>query len=260
MFFYGARGKLKMRYLLVAIMFISIISIGSAVEPGSTGLLITEGDSLFSHYDYSGSIAFYSQAAMADSLSFDAFWKLGRSRNILGELVPKDSQLTIFENARDAERNALKINDRNADAHFQLARAIGKIALFKGIFNSIGLAKQVKQEAERALSLDSLHDGAWHILGRWNREVGKKPKLFRVPLGLGAANKNDAVDFMQRAILLNPKLIHHHLEMGITYQEFGKKELAREEYNKCLTLPGQGPLDDKYKGEAKKYLAVMDEK
>lgn len=247
-----------MRYLIIA--FISILGLGIEMDPGTTSALLAQGDSLYNKYDYAGSISYYSEAAKADSLSFDSFWKLGRSLNVWGELVPKDSQLTIFENARDVEICALEINDNSADAHFQLARAIGKIALFKGVFNSIGLAKQVKQEAERALALDSLHDGAWHILGRWHREVGKKPKLFRVPLGLGAANKEDAIEFMQRAISLNPNLINHHLEMGITYREYGKKDLAREEFNKCLTLPGQGPIDDKYKGEAKKYLASMDKK
>lgn len=219
--------------------------------------LLASGDSLFELDDYFGSAVYYEMAAGVDSAAFDPFWKMGRSLNLRGETAPRDSQLAIFEKARDAEVHALRLNDDSADAHFQLARALGKIALFKGVFKSVGLAKRVKREAERALAIDSLHDGAWHVLGRWHREIGKKSKILRKPLGLGAANKEDAVAFMQRAIDLNPANVNHRLEMGITYAEYKKKDLARIEFEKCVELPVQGPLDEKYKAESKKYMAVM---
>jgi len=217
-------------------------------------------DSLFAENDYAMSAEYYKKATDIDSANFDGFWKLGRSLNLIGETSARDSQLAIFERARDAESRALAIDDGSADAHFQMARALGKIALFKGVFKSVGLAKRVKREAEMALAIDSLHDGAWHILGRWHREIGKKPKLLRGPLGLGEANREDAVKFMRRAISLNPKVINHHLEMGITYREYGKTDLARTEFQECLALPGRTPLDNKYKEEAKNYLAVMEGK
>lgn len=229
----------------------------AAVEPLSPDTLIQRGDSLYRDYDYYGSFQLYDQACQLDSASFEAWWKAGRSLNFMGELAPKDSQLAVFEQARNDERRALALDDNSADAHFQLARAVGKIALFKGVFKSVGLAKLVKTEAEKALALDSLHDGAWHILGRWHREVGKKPRIIRGPMGLGAANDRDAIAFMQKAVVLNPRLVNHRLEMGITYLEYNKKELAREEFNACLALPSHSRLDDKYKEEAKKYLTEM---
>jgi regulator of microtubule dynamics protein 3 len=247
-----------MRHWIFFPLFVFIIYGNLYAAPEAD--LLARGDSLYSLYDYAGSAALFRQAVSSDSQSFDASWKLGRSLNFLGELTPKDSQLVIFEEAASSEKIAVKLQENSADAHFQLARALGKVALFKGIFNSIGIAKQVKAEASRALELDSLHDGAWHILGRWNREIAKKPKLFRAPLGLGSANKKDAIAFMQKAVALNPNLINHRLEMGITYQQYDMLPQAREEFDKCLTLPGQGPVDIKYKEEAKKYLAGMDKK
>lgn len=219
---------------------------------------IAEGDSLYNLYRYDASIEQYRSACMLDSNSFEAFWKLGRSLNLKGETAEKDSQLVIFEESRDAERHALSLNEDDADAHFQLARALGKIALFKGIFKSASLAKEVRSECLRALEIDSLHDGAWHILGRWHREVGKKPKILRIPMGLGAANKDDAIAFMQKAIEINPGNIHHHLEMGNTYNRFKMRDSARREYEKCLELAAESPLDKKYQDEAKKMLAQMD--
>ena len=262
----GDTMKLKSIWPIVKICAAAIIfsilffSIASAVEQQNITALISAGDSLYRLFDYRGSADYYGKAAGLDSNSFNAVWKLSRSLNFVGELAPTDSQLTVFETAAAAARRAIALDDNSADAHFQLARSLGKIALFKGVLKSVGLAKQVKAEAERAITLDSLHDGAWHILGRWNREVAKTPKIIRGPLGLGAANHEDAIAFMQKAIAIRPAYINHHLEMGITYQEYDKKALAREEFEKCLALPPDGPLDNLYKEEARTHLAKIDNK
>ena len=246
----------RLRCLLILFVLLGGSSAAEQRPEGSLAL----GDSLYDLHDYGGSISYYREACTLDSNRFESFWKLGRSLNLLGETTPEDSQLAIYEEARDVEKRALKLNETDADAYFQLARALGKIALFKGIFKSASLAKQVRREARRALELDSLHDGAWHILGRWHREVGKKHTILRLPMGLGAANKKDALSFMKKAVALNPEYINHRLEMGITYLRCKDKDAARMEFEKALELPSQRPLDEKYKSEAKKYLAEMDQK
>jgi len=244
---------------IIILLLPAVVLLSGPVSGQQPADFIAAGDSLYALYDYGSSIKQYRSACLMDSNSFEAFWKLGRSLNLKGETAEEDSQLVIFEEARDAERHALSLKEDDADAHFQLARALGKIALFKGIFKSASLAKEVRRECQRALEIDSLHDGAWHILGRWHREVSKKPKILRVPMGLGAANKNDALAFMKKAVEINPENIHHHLEMGNTYRRYKMPEPARREYEKCLELTVRGPLDEKYRDEAKKMLAEMDE-
>lgn len=247
-------------YRLAGLLISFVLIAGIPAGAQRVDEFVTMGDSLYDLYDYHGSISYYRQACSLDSNRFESFWKLGRSLNLMGETTPKDSQLAIFEEAGDSEKRALELNEADADAHFQLARALGKIALFKGIFKSASLARQVRKQAERALQLDSLHDGAWHILGRWHREVGKKPKILRLPMGLGAANKEDALSFMKRAVELNPENVNHHLEMGITYLRCKERDKARMEFERTMELPSQRPLDEKYKSEAKKYLAETDRK
>lgn len=241
-------------------LVLSGILLASSSTAQSLGELMASGDSLFDLHRYSESVPFYRDACQLDSSGYEPFWKLGRSLNLEGETAPEDSQLAIFEMAREVEEHAIELRESEADPHFQLARALGKIALFKGVFKSASLAKKVRKEAQRAIEIDSLHDGAWHILGRWHREVGKKPKILRIPMGLSAANKEDAISFMRKAVQLNPNFINHHLEMGITYLRYKDTDAARAEFRRCLELPSQRPLDEKYKGEAEKYLAEMKEK
>ena len=102
--------------------------------------LLADGDSLYALNEYRESIVSYSQACSTDSGNVESFWKLSRSLNLLGETTPKDSQLVIFEESKNAANHALELDEGNAEAHFQLARALGKIALFKGIFKSASLA------------------------------------------------------------------------------------------------------------------------
>lgn len=252
-------GRKTMRKKL-PILAIVILFLGVPCLAQNAGGSLVKGDSLFDLHLYGESIPFYRQTCAGDSSDAEPFWKLGRSLNLLGETTPKDSQLAVYEEARDAVKWALELNEVNAEAHFQLSRSLGKIALFKGIFKSASLARKVRKESMRALAIDSLHDGAWHILGRWHREVGKKSKFLRIPMGLGAANKEDALAYMKRAVELNPDYINHHLEMGITFMRFDNDDAARAEFEKCLELESERPLDEKYKKEAKKYLAELNEK
>jgi tetratricopeptide (TPR) repeat protein len=108
--------------LILAILFLS----GSAWGQAPADLLAA-GDSLYGLNDYAASIEQYRSACLLDSNSFEAFWKLGRSLNLKGETAVKDSQLVIFEESRDTEKHALSLREDDADAHFQLARALGKI-------------------------------------------------------------------------------------------------------------------------------------
>lgn len=244
--------------LNLGLVFLIIIFMSNTSFSEDSDDFILKADSLYDTFDYESSIYFYKKACELDSSNYEYFLKLSRSLNLFGELVTKDSQQVIFEQARDAALHSIGLNNDNADTHFQLARALGKIALFKGVFKSVSLAKKVREECLKTLALDSLHDGAWHILGRWHREVSKKPKIIRAPMGLGAANKKKAVSFLQKAIEIDPNNVNHRLEMGITFLKYGNKNKAKDEFEKCLSIFSDNPLDKKYQILAKKHLAEIE--
>jgi len=217
-------------------------------------------DSLYAANDYQGSIECYKGLIQQDSSGAESHWKLARSLNLLAELEPKEKQLELYERAAAAARRCIELDSTIAEGHFQLARALGKEALFKGVFKSAGLAKQVKREAEKALALDPRHDGAMHLLGRWHREVAQKPKFLRAPMGLGAADKKTGLEFFERAIELNPGLINHHLEYGISLYDLERDAPARAQFERCLELIPARPHDYIYQKSAKEYLAKLRQK
>jgi tetratricopeptide (TPR) repeat protein len=246
-----------MQYLFFfAMIFMAVTNLAASPLSDTIG----KGDSLYGTNDYPGSIVAYKNALTIDSLSADANWKLARSLNIQAELEPKDKQLALYEQAAVVSQRCIDKDSLIAEGHFQLARAQGRVALFKGVFKSVSLAKQVKREADKTLVLDPKHDGAYHILGRWNREVAQKPKFLRSAIGLGEADKKIGLECFQKAIELNPNYINHHLEYGISLLDMDQKDKAKAEFERCLTLPAPRPLDLKYQNGAKEYLARLTQK
>jgi len=243
---------------LVLFVFAQLLS--GNLFAGSILDYIGQGDSLYLADDYPASIAAYKQALASDSLSPETNWKLARSLNIQAELEPKEKQLALYEKAAISATRCIGGDSLIAEGHFQLARVDGRIALFKGVFKSVSLAKQVKREADKAIAINPNHDGAYHILGRWHREVAQKPKFLRVPLGLGEADKKKGLEYFVKALKLNPNYINHHLEYGISLLDIGQKDQARAQFEQCLALPAAHPLEFKYQNEAKEYLARLKQK
>jgi tetratricopeptide (TPR) repeat protein len=246
-----------MKKIVLTFLICSLLPIVSFAD--NSAVLIAGGDSLKAIHEYGSAIDKFNQAAAEDSMNAGAYWKLAAALNLFAELQPKEEQLDLFERAADAAERTITLDSLQPEGHFQLARALGKIALFKGIFKSVGLAKRVKKEVEIVLELDPGHDGAYHILGRWHREVAKKPKFVRLPLGLGAANKKKGLPLLDKAVELRPAFIHHRLEYAISLLDRDYEKEAREQFEICLSLPADGPLDIKYQNEAKDYLAKLDE-
>jgi tetratricopeptide (TPR) repeat protein len=245
-----------------ALSFLAILIIAPlSISFGNSDDFIASGDSLYSIFDYENSINEYSNAIASDSLSFEAYWKLARNLNEYAVLQPENEQLELFEKASKLAQKTIALDSLLPEGHFEYARAIGKIALFKGILSSVGLAKIVKKEAEITLLLNPAHDGAYHMLGRWHREVSGTSKIVRVPLGLGEADRDKGLPLLSKAIELSPALIHHRYEYGLSLIDSGFKNEADKQFEICSELQAIGPLETKYKKlakEAKEYLAKKD--
>ncbi len=226
----------------------------------STAGELERADSLRASFKYEKAIEIYKHLVLADSSNAELMLKLGGCLNDYAELQPKDSQLALYTEAYHWLKKSEVINPNNAEVHFQIARTQGRIALFKGIWSSIGLAKEVKREAEAALKINSNYDEALHIMGRWNREASEKPKIIRAPLGLGSANKEDAVKYLEEAVKIRPDYINHHLELGKTYMSIKKYPAARNQFYSVINLKPQRPIDLKYIKEAKQLLKEIEGK
>lgn len=199
------------------------------------------------------------QAALAqDSANYEANWRgslvlltLGEQ---LGEKPRNPARDSLYALAEHYARRAVITDPAGADGHFALAASVGRVSLSLGEQERIRRATIIRNEALRTLALNPRHDGAYHILGRWNAEImrisGVSRFVARNFLGAGVfkqASWAKAIYNMEKAVELDPGRIYHHLELAEIYAD--RKRHADADHQLALvdSLPVREVMDSIYK-------------
>jgi FimV-like protein len=166
----------------------------------------------------------------------------------------EDKQLETYQKALEFADKSIAVNPNGSMGYARRAIANGRIALFKGVWESLDLVKQTKADCEKAIALDPDNASALYVLGRTHMKVCEKPRIVRWPLGLGWANLEESVKNYEKAIALRPDFIMYRLDCARAYVELDEYEKARVHLNAIATLSTQDEDDDKFRSEAKALL------
>lgn len=205
-----------------------------------------------------------------DSLDYGANWRAALALVNVAKQVPE----TVKDPVRDSlYRVAVRYGERavrlapdRPEGHFVLGTALGRAALTKGNREKIRDAKVVRTAALRAIELDSLHDGAWHLWGRWHAEIMRLSGIQRFiakRFGAGIFNQaswSDAVRNLERAVALRPDWIYHRLDLAEIYAEQKRYADARVHLEIIGTLAPSDPMDPEYQRAARELLARIADK
>src|SRR6476469_1405154 len=236
---------MHIRYLALTVaasLFATVASAQSAAEH------IAAGDKAALALNATGALAEFKAAIAADPTAEEAYWKASRTLVDLGEYEPdKEKQKDYYAEAKDLATKAVAMKPTDPEAHFSVARAVGRVALSVGKKERVRFAKEVRTEALETLRLDSVHAGANHVMGRWNAAIMRLSGFSRFMaknfLGgdvFGTASWAEAVRYMERAVQLDPVRITHHLDLAEVYRDRNKpgdKEKAKEQFQ--LAIDGQ---------------------
>ena len=253
------------RYLAVTVaasVLASVASAQSAVDH------IAAGDKAAVALNATAALADYKAAIAADSGAEEAYWKASRTLVDLGEYEPdKDKQKDRYAEAKDLAMKAVTMKPSDPEAHFSVARAVGRVALSVGKKERVRFAKDVRTEAMETLRLDSVHAGANHVMGRWNAEIMRLSGFSRFMaknfLGgdvFGTASWAEAVRYMERAVALDPVRITHHLDLAEVYRDRNKPgdiEKAKVQFQAVIDGQITDFNDAHYKREAQDELAKL---
>lgn len=255
-----------MKYSIAAALALLIAGTGARAQTASQD--IARGDSAAAALHPAVALAHYQSAIALDSMNAEALWKAAREAVDLGEAAgfaqKNAARDSLYKLGEQYATRGVQANPNEAVTHFTLSKALGRAALAKGGREKVGYAKRVREEALTALKLDSLDDGAWHVMGVWNAEIMRLNGFMRFMaknlLGgqvLGEANWNSAQRDLEHAVALQPNRIVHHLDLAQVYVDVGDKAKARVQYNLVLTLPATEYNDNNYKHEAEQALARL---
>ncbi len=260
---------MSIRYLSALVasgMALALALVPAAARAQSVQEHIGEGDSAYAAQNETGALSHYEAAiAASDSQSYDALWKASRSAVDLAEFnKDKGTRTGLYEKARADAARAVAVNPDDAMAHFQLARALGRVALSVGVKERVKYATDVRKQALAALAIDSTHAGALHIMGVWNAEIMRLSGFsrFMAKNFLGGkvfeeASWDNARKFLKASIAAEPKRIVHHLDLARVYADTKEKDKAREQYRWVLDAPATEYNDEHYKAQAREELAKL---
>lgn len=224
---------------------------------------IALGDKEYAARNLAAALRYYEAAVAADSSSVDALWKASSAAVDLGEFNDAERQ-SYYARGEQLGRLAVKADPNSANAHFALAKALGRVALSKGKRDKVKYAGVVHDEVHAALRLDSLNAGALHVLGMWNAEImrlsGFERWAARNLLGggvLGEASWENAQRYLERAVELEPNRITHRLDLAGVYADRDQTAKAREQYEAIAKLPVTDYNDPRYKQLAEERLRAL---
>lgn len=247
---------MKMRSVVVA----AILCAARVATAQTAAEHVAAGDRELAAMNLPAALQHYEEAVAADSNDADALWKASNAAVDLGEFSTADRGRLYAEGERLARR-AVKVAPTSANAHYALAKALGRTAQSKGMMDRIKYGTAVHDEVHAALRLDSLHAGALHVLGMWNAEIMRLSGFARFAaknlLGgqvMGEANWGNAQRYLEQAVALEPNRLTHRIDLAGVYADRHDKARAREQYEAVVRLPATEYDDRFYKEIAERKL------
>jgi tetratricopeptide (TPR) repeat protein len=203
-----------------------------------------------------------------DSADVAANWRAAIALNDMAQPLrtPADRSRrdSLYARAEQYARRAVRLDSANARCLFSLGLVLGNAALTRGVKQRVRMATEIRGLALKALAADSTHDGAHHLLGRWNYEVltlsGFERFFAKSFLG-GAVFKEaswaEAERELERAVALDSNRIFHRLDLARVY--VARKELpeARSQLERIAGLPIRFAADTTYRREAGELLVNL---
>ena len=241
-----------------------LVSMGLArgsAEAQDVAAHVAMGAAAVEAHDLRTGLAHFQAALALDSASYEANWRAALVLLDEGEQIPDSIKSaerdSLYALAERHARIAVAADSTGADGHFALAAAIGRASLTMGKKDRIRRAAVIRDEAERAIQLNPRHDGAYHILGRWNAEIMRLSGFSRFFaksfLGAGIfkqASWDGAISNMEKAVELDPGRLYHRLELAEIYVDRKRYREARAQLDELAALPDREIMDGVYKREA----------
>ncbi len=206
-----------------------------------------DGDRAVAAGDYEEGIRQYQAAVELRADNVEALYKLAKAKVYLAETLAGDEAEKLYEEAAAHAKAAVALAPDDPNTHMEVARALGRLAQFKGVLQSLGLAEEVKRELEKALELDPNFAPALHALALWNLNVP----------WLAGGRSAQVRPLFDQSIAAEPEAIVHYADYGEALIQLGDKEAAKIQLEKALALPAETAQDTKNQEKAKTLLAQI---
>jgi tetratricopeptide (TPR) repeat protein len=243
--------------LCAAVVWAAVSSVHGAAE------WIEQGDSLDRQFKSAEALAAYQKAAA--QRPGDAALQRKMAKQYVEMVLDASSRaerLRLATLGYETARKAKDLAPRDPAARVTLAIAAGRLAFYSESRRRLELSSVVRSESAEAVKLDPRYALGWHVLGRWNYEIANLNALLRVMAEaiygkMPPASNEEAIRCLQKAVELEPGKALFHAELGRAYLAAGRKDEARRELQKAISLPQRSRDDAGAQSRAKESLRQL---
>ncbi len=240
-------------FVAVVVMLSAVASWGQASVPEVLAQARSAYEQRANGSQARGAVDLYAQAFKADPKSYAAAWEGARACYYYGHYVIPDQPdkvlLALFQQGIDMARAAVTLDPKGAEGHFWLGVLDGVYGETKGIFKSLSMVPEIKQEMQASLDIDPAVEGYGpdRVLGRL---------YYKLPGFKGGDNKK-SIECLERSLKGAPTNALTKLYLAETYKSEGMKDKAIAQLREIVAMtpdPRWVPEQPKIKAEAQRLL------
>lgn len=226
--------------------------------------LLQRADDLYGELKINEALRELMRVLKLDPQNHEALAKIARVYIDFGDRIAEtepdwqEKRLKQYRTAEDYARKAIQADPKSTWGHFYAAASLGKIAALSPVPKQIDLSREVRVEVEKAIAADPQNGFAYHLYGVWHRKMAEIGQMRRVVANMvlwrsvpkGSLEKS--VEYLNKAVSLNPRVIVHYVELGRTYIAAEQWQLARKALTRARELPEEfsdDPLNKKEAGD-----------
>ncbi|QAV33013.1 TPR repeat-containing protein [Fervidobacterium changbaicum] len=139
-----------------------------------------------------------------------------------------------YEKARSYAEMALKIDPRNGRASYIAGASIGRLAQYRGIFQSVFMLGDFDRYIDSAIKLLDEKDEEQRLYKTF-AYIASGMRYRDVPWPFYNYKKSE--ELLNSALKLTPNYSNIYLELGLLYVKTGDKTKAKEMFEKVISMP-----------------------
>ena len=193
------------------------------------------------------------QALTKDPANYDAAWKLSKFNYYLATHTEDTNERdNAFRDGIEAGQTAVKIQNEKPDGHFWLGANYGGAAE-QSTIQGLATVNDIRKEMETVLRLDEGYQNgsAYMVIGLVHLNAPS----------IAGGDPKKAVEEMQKGLRFGEPNAFLHLHLAEAYIKVGRKDEARRELNKILSMtpdPNYLPEYKEASTDAHKLLDQLD--
>jgi tetratricopeptide (TPR) repeat protein len=218
-------------------------------------------DSLYQRYEEKQALEIYRQVLQMDPDDYKTLWHTSLLYARIGNRIDsKEKQREYFKESRLYAEQALQIDSTDAESHYVMSVAMGRMALISGARERVAASREIRKHALKALEYKPDHAGAHHIMGRWNYKIANLNFAERLAADYlfggipGKASNKKAIAELKKAVQLEPDNVMYRFDLARVLVDEDQIEDAVIQLKKALELDTPNPDDPIYKKKAKSLL------